>query len=78
MVILKDTKPNLLSKGFTKKDGVDYKEIVSLVSKKDSLRIIIALLAHYYLELYQMDVKTVFINENLEERFIWINLMDFQ
>ena len=46
---------------------MDYKETFSPVSKKDSFRIIMALVAHYDLELHQMDVKTAFLNRNLEE-----------
>lgn len=46
---------------------VDYKETFSPVSKKDSLCIIMALVAHYDLELHQMDVKTAFLNGSLEE-----------
>ena len=53
--------------GFTQKNGIDYKEIFSLVSIKDSLRIIMALVAHYDLELHQMDAKTTFLNGNLKE-----------
>ena len=60
-------KVRLVAKGFTKKDGIDYKETFSLVSRKDSLRIIMTLVAHYDLELHQMDVKTAFLNGNLEE-----------
>ncbi|XP_072077980.1 uncharacterized mitochondrial protein AtMg00820-like [Arachis hypogaea] len=55
-------KARLVAKDFTKKDGVDYKETFSPVSRKDSLRIILALVAHYDLELHQMDVKTAFLN----------------
>ena len=60
-------KARLVAKCYTQKDGIDYKETYSPVSKKDSLRIVIALVAHYDLELHQMDVKTAFLNSNLEE-----------
>ena len=57
----------LVAKGFTKKNDIDYKETFSPISKKDSFRIIMALVAYYDLELHQTDVKTAFLNENLEE-----------
>ena len=49
------------------REGIDYNESFSLVSCKDSFRIIMALVAHYDLELHQMDVKTTFLNGDLEK-----------
>ena len=59
----------LIAKGFTQKEGIEYKETFTPVSKKDSLRIILALVAHFELKLQQMDVKMAFVNEDLEEEF---------
>ena len=57
-----------MTKGFSQREGIDYTETFSPVSKKDSLRVTVALVAHFDLELLQMDVKTVFLNGGLEEK----------
>ena len=66
-----------MAKGFTQKGGIGYKETFSPVSKKDSLRIILALVAHFDLELHQMDVKTAFLNGSLEEKVYMDQLEGF-
>jgi hypothetical protein len=60
-------KAGLVAKGFTQREDIDYTETFSPVSCKDSLRIIMMLVAHYDLELHQTNVKTAFLNEDLLE-----------
>ena len=60
-------KARLVAKGFTQKEGTDYIETFSPVSKKDSFRVIMDLVAHFDMELHQMDVKITFLNGDLEE-----------
>ena len=57
----------LFAKGFTQKEGINYTETFSPVPKKDSLRIILALVAHFNLEMQQMDVKKGILNSDLED-----------
>ena len=56
-----------MAKDFTQREENDYNETFSLLSCMDSFRIIMALVAHYDLKLHQMDVKTAFLNGDLEE-----------
>ncbi|KAL6326140.1 hypothetical protein AAG906_001015 [Vitis piasezkii] len=67
-----------VAKGFTQKEGIDYKETFSPVSSNDSFRIIMALVAHYDLELHQMDVKTVFLNGNIDETIYMVQPENFE
>ena len=54
-----------MAKGFTQREGIDYNETFSPVSKKDSFRILMAFVAHYDLELH-------FLNGNLDEEiYMW-------
>ncbi|RVW21621.1 Retrovirus-related Pol polyprotein from transposon TNT 1-94 [Vitis vinifera] len=49
------------------REGIDFTETFSPVSTKDSFRLVMALVAHFDLELHQMDVKTAFLNGDLSE-----------
>ncbi|RVW15878.1 Copia protein [Vitis vinifera] len=69
--------PLPVAKGFTQKEGIDFKETFSPVSTKDSFRIIMALVAHYDLELHQMDVKTAFLNGDIDETIYMVQPENF-
>ena len=41
-----------MAKGYSQREGIDFKETLSPVSTNDSLRIIMAIVAHFDLELH--------------------------
>ena len=65
-------KARLVAKGFKQTKGIDYEKTFSPVSKKNSLRIVLTLVAHYDLELHQMDVRTAFLNDDLNEEIYMV------
>ena len=80
----RDTKGNverykvcIVAKDFTQNEGINFKETFSPVSTKDSFKIIMALVAHFDLELYYMDVKTMFLNSDIEETIYMVQPKNF-
>jgi hypothetical protein len=60
-------KMRLVARSFTQKKGVDYNNTFAPVANLESIRILLALAARYYLELNQMDVSTAYLNGKLLE-----------
>ena len=60
-------KARLVIKGYRQKEGLDYFDTYSPVSRITSIRMIIAIAALRNLEIHQMDVKTAFLNGDLDE-----------
>ena len=54
-------------KGFWQVQGVDYDETFSPVAMLKSIRIMLVIVAFHDYEIWQMDVKTAFLNGFLEE-----------
>src|SRR5918994_1232845 len=60
-------KSRLVAKGFRQVQGVDYDETFSPVAMLKSVRIMLAIAAFHDYEIWQIDVKTAFLNGFLEE-----------
>ena len=60
-------KARLVVKGYRKNEGLDYFDTYSPMTRKTSIRILITISTLYNLEIHQMDVKTVFLNDNLDK-----------
>ncbi|KAH9733971.1 hypothetical protein KPL71_017220 [Citrus sinensis] len=71
-------KARLVAKGFAQKEGIDYNKVFSPVVKHTSIRILLALVAEYELELAQLDVKTAFLHGDLEEEIYVIQPCGFR
>ena len=60
-------KARLVAKGYRQRYGIDYDETFSPVAMLKSIRIMVALVGHFYYEIWQMDVQTTFLNRELDE-----------
>ena len=59
-------KGRLVAKGFSQREGVDFQEIFAPLVKHVSIRYILSAVAHFNMELQQMDVKTAFLHRDVE------------
>jgi hypothetical protein len=60
-------KDRLVAKGYTQKDGEDFFDTYSPVARITTIRVLLSLAASYGLIVHQMDVKTAFLNGELDE-----------
>lgn len=61
------SKTRLVANKYSLHKGIDYDEIFSLVVRHISIRAILTIVASRNMYLEQMDVKTTFLHDNLEE-----------
>nr|GEW97676.1 hypothetical protein [Tanacetum cinerariifolium] len=67
--ILKNN-PRLVAQGFRQEEGIDFEESFTPVAKIKAISIFIANATHKNMTIYQMDVKTAFLNGELKEEFL--------
>ncbi|GKE88736.1 retrovirus-related pol polyprotein from transposon TNT 1-94, partial [Tanacetum coccineum] len=64
--ILKN-KARLVARGYRQEEGIDFEVSFAPVARLEAIRIFLAFAAHMNMVIYQMDMKTAFLNGNLRE-----------
>ncbi|GJY40311.1 retrovirus-related pol polyprotein from transposon TNT 1-94 [Tanacetum coccineum] len=62
-----ENKARLVARGYRQEEGIDFEESFAPVARLEAIRIFLAFVAHMNMVVYQMDVKTAFLNGNLRE-----------
>ena len=60
-------KGRLVAQGFSQVEGVDLDETFPPIARMESIRVLLGLACHLKFKLYQMDIKTTFLNGFLQE-----------
>jgi hypothetical protein len=60
-------KARLVAKGFSQVEGLDFGETFAPVTRLEAIRMLLAYSSHHDIKLYQMDVKSAFLNGNINE-----------
>ena len=60
-------KARLMAQGFTQVEGLDFEETYAPVARLEAIRMLLAFDAHHDFKLYQMDVKSAFLNDPIQE-----------
>nr|GEX93872.1 retrovirus-related Pol polyprotein from transposon TNT 1-94 [Tanacetum cinerariifolium] len=68
-------KARLVAKGYNQQEGIDFEESFASVARLEAVRLFVAYVAHKFFLVYQMDIKTVFLNGPLKEE-VYVNQLD--
>jgi hypothetical protein len=63
-------KARLVVKGYSQRPGIDYGEVFAPITLLETIRMVISLAAQNKWKIYQMDVKSAFLNGILEEEIM--------
>ncbi|GJY03103.1 retrovirus-related pol polyprotein from transposon TNT 1-94 [Tanacetum coccineum] len=63
-------KARLVAQGYSQEEGIDYDETFALVARMEAIRIFLAFATYMNFKVYQIDVKSVFLNGKLKEVYV--------
>jgi hypothetical protein len=66
-IVVTRNKARLVAKGYAQVIGLDFEETFALVARLESICILLAYVAHHSFKLFQMDVKSAFLNSPIKE-----------
>ena len=71
-------KARLVAKGYVQRQGIDFDEVFAPVARLETVRLLISIAAHEGWEVHHMDVKSAFLNGDLEEEVYVIQPPGFE
>nr|GFB60054.1 putative ribonuclease H-like domain-containing protein [Tanacetum cinerariifolium] len=66
-------KARLVAQGHTQEEGIDYEELFALVARIEAIRLFLAYASFMGFLVYQMDVKSAFLYDTIEEEYTSVN-----
>jgi hypothetical protein len=60
-------KTQLVANGYSQVEGLDFNETFPRIARLESIHILLAYATHHGFKLYQIDVKSVFLNDPIKE-----------
>jgi hypothetical protein len=66
-------KARLVAKGYAQVAGLDFEENFAPVARLESIPILLAYVARHSFKLFQMDMKSAFLNGTIKEEYMWNN-----
>jgi len=76
--IVTRNKARVVVQGCNEEEGIDYEETFASIARIEAIIILIAFAAHMEFKLYQIDVKSVFLNGYLKEEVYVIQPLGFE
>nr|GEY58286.1 copia protein [Tanacetum cinerariifolium] len=73
-----ENKAKLVAQGYNQQEGIDYDKTYTSVARLESIRILLAIACAYDFKLYQMDIKSAFLNDFINEEGYVAQPLEFE